>query len=796
MAETIKGLNIKLGLDTSELDSKLKSINNELKEEQKDLRVINNALKFDSSNLDKWKEKQDKLNSILENTKKRLEVQNARLEEAKKALQVGAISQEQFNQIQRSVQYVETDITKLNNELKNTSEQIKKLGGINTDSLKKVGSSFTKYVTAPILAASAALTALTIKSMKTADEIATNADKVYLTVEAYQEWIHVAKTLNINTTDLQKAFVRTNSILGDISQSGNKYNETLSKLGITSDEIANLSTDEAFELIRNSLSNVENQVERTALANEIFGEKLGTELSRVLQSTSTEINDLRIQTRELGIVTTKEAETAGKFTNSLTNLKQSFSTLGVTIGVQVVPVLQKVVDNIQNKLIPAIRSLISWWEQLSERTRRIVLILVSVAASIGPVITVMLKLLPIIKTLKSLIMGNKLLSFFQTFGMGKIAIIGIVTALVTMLMQSEKFRDALSKIFEAICAVIQSIGELFSTLISRLQPAITAIISVLEKVADIVVMLIEGIIPAFIMIVDILVNVLNMVGEILIKLINNVLPVVILLINEIIKIIESLEPIIKVVIEVIATIIEQATKLLQVILEPVMSILDVLVEIIAIVIDAVGSLITTILEPLSSVLVIIAEVIGVVASVLVVIIDILMAVLAPILKVIFAILEPLLSLLMVFIQIIGAIMNLLMPLIDLILAPLIVQLDFIAYIFKVLSPLIRMVGDLLGNVLAPVLSTIFMLLEPILWVLDKIIGAFKWIADNVKGIFDGIGGALKGISGFFGGIFGGNKSQNNSNDTTNNNTTNNVTVNTTASSFDVNSIDKALGGIY
>ncbi|MFA7020482.1 MAG: hypothetical protein WC215_02850 [Bacilli bacterium] len=59
MAETIKGLNIKLGLDTTELDLKLKNVTTELKEEQKDLRAINNALKFDSSNVSLWKDKQD-----------------------------------------------------------------------------------------------------------------------------------------------------------------------------------------------------------------------------------------------------------------------------------------------------------------------------------------------------------------------------------------------------------------------------------------------------------------------------------------------------------------------------------------------------------------------------------------------------------------------------------------------------------------------------------------------------------------------------------------------------------------
>ena len=65
MAEAIKGLNIKLGLDTTELEASIKSLNSDLKEQQRDLDAINKNLKYDSSNVDLWKQKQDKLNGIL-----------------------------------------------------------------------------------------------------------------------------------------------------------------------------------------------------------------------------------------------------------------------------------------------------------------------------------------------------------------------------------------------------------------------------------------------------------------------------------------------------------------------------------------------------------------------------------------------------------------------------------------------------------------------------------------------------------------------------------------------------------
>jgi len=88
MAETVKGLNIKLSLDGRDLENELKEIQSDLKEQQKDLKAINANLKYDSSNVELWKQKQSKLNDILQTTKKKLETQNQELEKAKQALRI------------------------------------------------------------------------------------------------------------------------------------------------------------------------------------------------------------------------------------------------------------------------------------------------------------------------------------------------------------------------------------------------------------------------------------------------------------------------------------------------------------------------------------------------------------------------------------------------------------------------------------------------------------------------------------------------------------------------------------
>ena len=47
MAETVRGLNIKLTLDAKDLQNELTNIKANLKEQQKDLKAINTSLRYD-----------------------------------------------------------------------------------------------------------------------------------------------------------------------------------------------------------------------------------------------------------------------------------------------------------------------------------------------------------------------------------------------------------------------------------------------------------------------------------------------------------------------------------------------------------------------------------------------------------------------------------------------------------------------------------------------------------------------------------------------------------------------------
>lgn len=763
MAETVKGLNIKLGLDTSELDTKLTELKGNLKEQNAELKAINNGLRYDSTNIDLWKQKQTTLNATLEATKAKLDAQNQRLEEAKKAVSIGAMSEEEFNKMKRGVTYTEAEVAKLNNELGKTAKKIDALGNAKWDKLAKVGSNLTKYVTVPIAGAVTALTTLTVKSMNSADEIADNASKVYLSAEAYQEWAHACSILAVDTNSMQKAFVKVNSMLGDIA-SGNTtaLAEKLKLVGLTVEDLAGLNTDQAFSKLRDALAGIGDEATRTAVANEIFGDKLGGELTQVLTATSDEISNLRDEAKELGIVTDEQADIAGAFTDQITNLKQSLSSLGYAVAVEVVPVISSIAKVIQEKIVPTVKKWIETWHNLSSTTKIFIGVLVGVLASIGPILTIVGKIVPMIKSAVATVKALNIVS--QVAGKWWLALIAI---LAVLLLKNDKFKELLSTIMDVLGGLIDKVMELVSAVVSALMPVINAVVDVLETVIDLVV-----------------------------GLVMETLDPIIDLINVIIGIIDDLIPIIKEICNELTNVLVPIIGIIKQLLGPISEIIKIIIGLVVQIIEVVTTLIDSILSVVIDIITVIGDILGVIIELIVQVIDIVGEILTPILQIIMAILEPILEIIVMIIDVISIVMELLSPLINVLLQPLLILLQGVFAIIDAISPVLMVIANIIQAVIVPVLNVLFQILEPILTILNKIIEAIKWLLDKVNSAFGWLGDLFGNIGSWFSDTFNLGGGSSSSSNTTNNQTTNNITVNTTSSEVDVDALNRQLGDDY
>jgi phage-related minor tail protein len=666
MAETVKGLNIKLTLDGKDLENELNGIKKELKEQNKDLRAINTNLRYDSSNLDLWKQKQTKLNDILVQTKKKLETQNQELDRAKKAVQVGDMSQEEFNKLKRNVQYTEAEIAKMNGQLEKTSDKIKQLSNANFEKIGKLGSTLTKSVTVPILGAVSALTAFSVKAAYTADEIGDTAEKIGLSAEAFQEWNHTATILGVSTERMERAFVKVNGILGEIATgNGDKYAESLALIGLSLDDLEGKNTDEAFNLIRDALSEVEDEAVRLGVANDLLSERVAADIIPVLTQEASTINDLRNEARELGIVTNEQAAQAGEFTDALDRTKQAVSSLGIDLASTLLPVIQELIIKVRDNVIPTLKDWIDKWNNMDSGTKKIIATLTGLVAAIGPVLSVVGKVGPLLNMASIGLKAVGTSGIFAGVGINAATLgIGALIAILAMaLFQSEEFRALLSRLMETFMQLLPPILAIVDSLLTALQP-----------------------------ILDVIINLIVMLLDIL-------------------------------------------TPILEIILEPLIMQIEMFAQILTI----LAPLITTIGEVLNAILV-------------------------PAIEVLMFVLEPVLNILKKIVE-------------------------FIQKIFEWIGDLPSKIGDFGGKV-KDVFGNVT---EGISNIANKVTDGISNFASNAA---DKVSGFFGGVGDFFSDTFNlkGSSTVNNSNSNSSTKNTNNITINTTSPTFDIDSINKALGG--
>ena len=559
MAETIRGINIKLTLDGKDLQNELNNIKANLKEQQKDLKAINTSLRYDSSNVDLWKKKQETLNSILETTKKKLQNQNEQLEKAKEALKVGEISEKEYNQLRRNVEYTEADISKLNNELNKTSEKINSLGSVDLSKLSKLGTNLTKYVTAPLIGAFTALTTLTVKSAETADELGDLAQNLGISVKSLQEWNYVAKLLAVDNEQLQKAFIKTNSLLGDLA-SGNTSTATsaLEQLGITYDKLKGKSVDEAFNIIRNALSSLEDETLRVGIANDIFGDKIGTDLQQLLSASSQEIENFKNECLSLGIITDEEVRKSAAFNDELDRVKQQLQTLGVEVAQILLPILTEFLGYVKESLIPKISEWANKLANMNDTTKKTILVIGGMIAIVGPAIKVVTALVPVVKGLSTALTSVGTSGFFAGEGINAatLGIGALIALLVVALSQSETFKEIIGEIGELLVQIIEPIWDIIETVGEALMP-----------------------------IIDLVMEVINTLMGLLQPLLDTLLLPIKVVLDVIGRIIQALNPALKLIANVIQRVIAPVLEMLYAILEPIFSILNAIIEAVEWIID-------------------------------------------------------------------------------------------------------------------------------------------------------------------------------------------------------------------
>lgn len=185
-AKRIKGITIEIGADTRQLTQEIKDAEKQIGDAAYKLRDINKLLKLDPKNVELLTQKEKQLNEAIEGTREKLKQEQAALEQMEN--KVGPMTKEQVAQyeaLQREIIDTKGDLEKLEQEYKEfgsvavqqtkaAGEEMQKAGQKLQSAggtLAGAGRTMTTYVTAPVVAAGAAV-------LKTAADFDTGMSKV------------------------------------------------------------------------------------------------------------------------------------------------------------------------------------------------------------------------------------------------------------------------------------------------------------------------------------------------------------------------------------------------------------------------------------------------------------------------------------------------------------------------------------------------------------------------------------------------------------------------------------------
>ena len=176
MAGRIQGITVEIGGDTTKLQTALKGVNPEIRNTQSQLKDVDKLLKLDPGNTELLAQKHRLLGDAVKETKEKLETLKTAAEQAEQALKEGAITQDQYDGLQREIVETEQKLKSLEEQAKQSGTALQNIAA-KGEKLKTVGDNISNVGT-KLLPVTAGVVGLGTAAVKTAADFDSAMSKV------------------------------------------------------------------------------------------------------------------------------------------------------------------------------------------------------------------------------------------------------------------------------------------------------------------------------------------------------------------------------------------------------------------------------------------------------------------------------------------------------------------------------------------------------------------------------------------------------------------------------------------
>lgn len=421
---------IKIGADTDTFMESMKGMNREITKTQKSANDLEKSLdfKYDETRAVQAMGQFQRAIELCDEKAEALRAQLKHMDES------GKFDKSDYAKLQLELARVETQSAKAaeglerikNIKVEQLNAKIEKLG----DSIEKAGQKVSVF-SAAAAAAIAGAAAIGKSAAATGAEIDDMTQQFDVSAETVQRWNYLALQSGVDATAFSRALIRARAAMADLSTgTANAATETLTKLGISARQFG--SDEEMFDGIVKALSEVEDSALQTAYANELFGDKIATQLLPYINAGAADLAKWNAEFEAMPSLTGEEAAELAELDDTFNRLSVTMQYATAQLGEAFAPIIERVVAFIEESVVPALEELAAWFESLSPGMQDTILAMLGIVAVAGPLLILIGKMVPGLKAVIPLF--SKLNS---TIGRGMIvaatfaAVIGTVFSIIT-----------------------------------------------------------------------------------------------------------------------------------------------------------------------------------------------------------------------------------------------------------------------------------------------------------------------------------------------------------------------------
>ena len=430
MADTIKGLTVKIGADTNDFIKELRKVDKEINSTQRTANELQKGLQleFDSN---RFTQAQKKVQSALDTTEAKAKAIREQLQYLERT---GGVDTVGYQKLETELAKTETRALQLREQL----EEIDKIKFENaTKSITNLSNSLdnagkkTAVLSAAAVGAIAGVWSLGSNAAATGADIQDMADRLGIAAEEIQKYDYIALQSGVDTQQLVNAIVRARDAVGTAFAGGTSTAVTaLQELFGSLDEIPQ-DTEQAFTAIIDKLSQVEDATMQAYYANEIFGARLATNLIPLINNGADRLEQLGEEFESIGYLSNEQVQALADFDDELNIMRERLDLAKTELGIAMLPIMEQFADILSNVLVPAIQTVAEWFGNLPEPMQKVITGALLLVAGLSPVLLIMSRLVGVVPSLIKMFTSLRSASLATYAGIASLAgALGLVFDLI------------------------------------------------------------------------------------------------------------------------------------------------------------------------------------------------------------------------------------------------------------------------------------------------------------------------------------------------------------------------------